>query len=92
MTKAAETVLTLFTLSAIYFALLFGIIPTSELIQNEILPVVPWWALVSFGAYALGSLGLGVFTFKDKEDKYKELLLEIDEAKAYLSKNGVDVE
>ncbi|GMF02978.1 unnamed protein product [Ambrosiozyma monospora] len=92
MTKAAETVLTLFTLSAIYFALLFGVIPTSELVQNEILPVVPWWALVSFGAYALGSLGLGVFTFKDKEDKYKELLLEIDEAKAYLSKNGVDVE
>ncbi|ESW98338.1 hypothetical protein KL918_003916 [Ogataea parapolymorpha] len=92
MTKASETVLAIFTLSAIYFSLLVGVIPLPKIVQQEVLPVVPWWALVSFGCYALGTLGYGVFTFKDKEDKYHELLGEIAEAKEFLKKNGVDIE
>ncbi|ODV87541.1 glycoside hydrolase family 72 protein [[Candida] arabinofermentans NRRL YB-2248] len=89
---ASETILAAFTISAIYFTFYVGVIPLPSIISDEILPVLPWWGLVSFGCYALGTLGYGVYTFKDKEDKYKELLGEIDEAKVFLKANGVDVE
>ncbi|ODV66511.1 dolichol-phosphate mannosyltransferase subunit 3 [Hyphopichia burtonii NRRL Y-1933] len=92
MTKATETALAFFALSAIYFALYSGVIPTSTLIHDEILPFLPWWGLVAFGAYALGTLGWGVFTFKDKEEKYKELLDQIEEAKAFYKTKGVDLD
>ena len=71
MTKATETGLTIFALSAIYFALITGVIPTPAKIHDEILPYLPWWGLVTFGSYALSTLGWGIVTFKDKEHKYK---------------------
>ena len=42
--------------------------------QNEIIPVLPFWALVSFGAYLLFNLGLGIVTFNDKKEAYEELM------------------
>jgi dolichyl-phosphate mannosyltransferase polypeptide 3 len=48
--------------------------------------------LVSFGAYALATLGWGVYTFKDKKLKYEELLVQIDEAKAFYEKKGVSLD
>lgn len=92
MTKATETLLAVFATTAVYFALYTGVIPTGELIHKEILPYLPWWALVTFGAYALGTLGWGVYTFKDKEGSYKELLEQIDEAKVFYKKNGLDLD
>lgn len=92
MTKATETFVALFAVSAVYFALYTGVIPTGTLIHNEILPYLPWWALVTFGAYALGTLGWGVYTFKDKEASYKELLEQIDEAKAFYKTKGIDLD
>lgn len=91
MTKASETVLYLITVVAIYLALYVGVIPTGEVFQKEVLPVVPWWALVSFGCYALFSLGHGVYTLNDKEDKYLELKEQIQEAKTDLKANGIDI-
>lgn len=92
MTKATETFVALFAVSAVYFALVTGVLPTGELIQTEILPYLPWWALVAFGAYALGTLGWGVLTFKNKEESYKELLEQIDEAKDFYKRKGVDLD
>lgn len=91
MTKASETALFFITITAIYISLWVGVIPTSEVFQNEILPVIPFWALVSFGSYALFSLGYGVWTLKDKEEKYFELKDQIEEAKTFLKAKGVDV-
>jgi dolichol-phosphate mannosyltransferase subunit 3 len=53
---------------------------------------LPFWALVSFGAYLLFSLGWGIVTFNDTEGAYKELMLEIDTAKKELRAKGVDVD
>lgn len=92
MTKITETLLAFFALSAVYFALYAGVIPTSEKVHDEILPFLPWWTLVTFGAYSLGTLGWGVLTFKDKEDKYKELLNQIDEAKSFYKQKGIDLD
>lgn len=92
MTKATNAALAVFTFSSVYAALLTGVIPTPEIIFSQIIPVLPWWLLVTFGAYALGTLGINLLTFKDKEDKYKELLVQIDEAKVFLKKNKVDLD
>lgn len=74
MTKATQTLVFGIVLTVSYLALYLGIIPTSEIIQSEILPVVPFWGLVAFGSYALATLGWGVYSFKDKEAEYKVLL------------------
>ncbi|KAK6454857.1 dolichol-phosphate mannosyltransferase subunit 3 [Scheffersomyces xylosifermentans] len=92
MTKATEALLAVFAVSAVYFALYTGVIPVSEKIHSEILPFLPWWGLVTFGSYALATLGWGVLTFKDKEDKYKELLVQIDEAKQFYKTKGLDLD
>lgn len=92
MTKATETFVAVFAVSAVYFALYSGVIPTSTLIHDEILPYLPFWGLVTFGAYALGTLGWGVLTFKDKEGSYKELLGQIDEAKTFYKSKGLDLD
>jgi len=50
------------------------LIPFPAKIQDEIIPILPLWGLVTFGAYLLFSLGWGVATFKDTEDAYHELV------------------
>lgn len=91
MTKATDSALGLFAAAAIYYAL-NTFTSSGSMIHDEILPYLPWWALVSFGAYALGTLGWGVLTFKDKEDKYRELLVQIDEAKEFYKSKGITIE
>lgn len=36
-------------------------------------PQLPWWALVTFGSYALGALGLGLASFRECPDAFQEL-------------------
>ena len=52
---------------------------------------IPFWALISFGAYLLFKLGWGVFTFNDVPDAYAELQGQILEARKDLKAKGVDV-
>ncbi|KAI5955103.1 hypothetical protein KGF54_001664 [Candida jiufengensis] len=92
MTKASETALTIFALSSIYFALYTQLIPSPTIFYYEILPFLPFWALVSFGSYALFTLGWGIFTFKDKKEKYEELKIQIEEAKAFYKSKGIDID
>lgn len=53
---------------------------------------IPFWALVSFGAYLLGKLGYGVFSFNDVPEAHEELVKQIEQAKADLKKRGVTVD
>ena len=53
---------------------------------------LPFWALVSFGAVLLFRLGWGIFSFNDVPDAHKEILQEIEMAKADLRTLGVDVD
>ena len=50
-------------------------------VQVEIIPVLPFWLLITLGAYLLGRLGLGVMRFKDCESAYTELTGHIEKAK-----------
>jgi dolichol-phosphate mannosyltransferase subunit 3 len=55
-----------------------SILPTK--IQVEIIPVIPFWALISLAAYLLGRLGLGVLLFNDTK-AHTELMGQIEKAK-----------
>ena len=58
-------------------------------VQVEIIPVLPFWVLVTLGAYLLGRLGLGVMRFKDCESAYTELTGHIEKAKKDLDARHV---
>jgi dolichol-phosphate mannosyltransferase subunit 3 len=53
---------------------------------------LPFWFLVTFGAWLLFRLGWGMVTFRDTPDAYAELMDEIKLAKADLRTKGVDVD
>jgi dolichyl-phosphate mannosyltransferase polypeptide 3 len=55
-------------------------------------PQLPWWLLVTFGAYSLSSLGLGLVRFHDCPEAYESLLSEITQAKNELRNQGVSVD
>ncbi|CAG8439167.1 9268_t:CDS:2 [Funneliformis caledonium] len=92
MTKATQTASFLGVIFTIYIIFLFKIIPLPEIVQEDILPVLPWWALVTFGAYSLGNIGYHVYIFGDCEDAYRELMTEIQIAKNDLRTKGITVD
>ncbi|PSS15103.1 hypothetical protein M430DRAFT_67712 [Amorphotheca resinae ATCC 22711] len=92
MTRAQQTVSVGLLVTSLYLALYLGLIPLPALISNEIIPFLPFWALVTFGAYLLFKLGWGVFTFNDVPEAHAELMKEIDLAKAELRTKGVDID
>lgn len=95
MTRATRVALLSALFSITYFLVLFAFIPVPLIAKEsteQILPVLPWWLLVSFGSYALWSLGHGLYTFRECTDAYTELLSEISQAKSELRLKGVSVD
>ncbi|KAJ4150390.1 hypothetical protein LMH87_011142 [Akanthomyces muscarius] len=92
MTRAQQTISFGLLVSSLYLALYLELIPLPALVQEQIVPVLPFWALVSFGAFLLFRLGFGVVTFNDVPEAHKELMEEISQAKVDLRKLGVDVD
>ncbi|PRT53370.1 Dolichol-phosphate mannosyltransferase subunit 3 [Wickerhamiella sorbophila] len=91
MTKATQALVFFIALHVVWFLILTGHIPTSPRFQEEVAPLLPWWSMVAFGSYALGTLGYDLLTFKDKPKKYAELMQQIEEAKADLKTKGITV-
>ncbi|KAF1987357.1 dolichol phosphate mannosyltransferas-like protein subunit 3 [Aulographum hederae CBS 113979] len=92
MTRASQTISFALLISSLYLACFLGLIPFSSKIQDEVIPVLPFWAIVSFGAYLLFKLGYGVFTFNDVPEAHKELMEQISRARTELKAKGVDVD
>ena len=91
MTKATETGIFLLALAALWALLYTAVIPLPDNERTEVEPVLPWWLLVSFGSYALFTLGYDVVTFNDKPEKYRELMEQIAAAKTDLRAHGIVV-
>lgn len=64
-----------------------SILPTK--IQVEIIPVLPFWAAITLGAYLLGRLGLGVLRFNDTKEAYVELTEQLVKARKDLDQRKV---
>ncbi|KAJ4336116.1 hypothetical protein N0V95_008710 [Ascochyta clinopodiicola] len=91
MTRAQQTISIAMLLTSLYLAVFMELVSFPEKIQKEVVPVIPFWALISFGAYLLFKLGWGVFTFNDVPQAHAELMTQIKEARADLRAQGVDV-
>ncbi|KAK9470959.1 dolichol-phosphate mannosyltransferase subunit 3 [Dipodascopsis tothii] len=91
MTRAQSFLVGSVAVAVVYVILMMGIVPTPEPFFSEILPVLPWWGLVTFGAYALASLGAGLFTLNDTVDAYKELVEDIKTAEKDLKAKGISI-
>ncbi|KAI9881302.1 MAG: hypothetical protein M1830_005589 [Pleopsidium flavum] len=92
MTRAQQTISIGSLISSLYLACYLHLIPFPTKVQEEVIPVIPFWTLVSFGAYLLFKLGWGVFTFNDVPEAHKELMKEIEIARGELRSKGVDVD
>ncbi|KAL1881491.1 hypothetical protein VTK73DRAFT_3553 [Phialemonium thermophilum] len=92
MTRAQQTISIALLVSSLYLSLYLELFPLPEIVQKEIVPVLPFWFIVSFGAYLLFRLGWGVLTFNDVPEAHKELMKEIALAKEDLRTLGVDVD
>ncbi|KAJ6439812.1 dolichol-phosphate mannosyltransferase subunit 3 (DPM3) domain-containing protein [Purpureocillium lavendulum] len=92
MTRAQQTISLALLVSSLYFALYLGLIPLPALVQEQVVPLLPFWALVSFGALLLFRLGWGILTFNDVPAAHKELMEEIELAKTELRTLGVSVD
>ncbi|KAB5542815.1 dolichol phosphate mannosyltransferase subunit 3 [Coniochaeta sp. 2T2.1] len=92
MTRAQQTISIALLVSSLYLSLYLELVPLPTLVQKEIVPYLPFWLLVSFGAYLLARLGWGVLTFNDVPEAHKEIVAEIEMAKKDLRRLGVDVD
>ncbi|KAL8303456.1 hypothetical protein RB600_007080 [Gaeumannomyces tritici] len=92
MTRAQQTISIALLASSLYLALFLQLIPLPEVVQTQIVPVLPFWFIVAFGAMLLARLGWGVLTFNDTPEAYKGLMVEVEEAKVDLRRRGVDVD
>ena len=82
--RGAQTTFTVFLALLLYAISLFYRQYLPPTLQT-LLPVLPWALLVAFGAYALGSIGWALVTFKECPEAKSELLKEIDMARKELS-------
>ncbi|CAI7569174.1 hypothetical protein N7533_001911 [Penicillium manginii] len=92
MTRAQQTVSVLLLVSSLYLVAYLGLVPLNETVQTEIIPVLPFWALIVFGCYLLGRLGVAIFTFNDVPEAHAELQKEIEQAKVELRQGKIDVD
>ncbi|KAK3375834.1 dolichol-phosphate mannosyltransferase subunit 3 [Lasiosphaeria ovina] len=92
MSRARHTISVALLVSSLYLSLYLELLPLPPVIQKDIVPVLPFWALVSLGAWLLFRLGWGMLTFRDTPEAYAELMEEIKLAKADLRTKGVDVD
>ncbi|PGH13592.1 hypothetical protein AJ79_03585 [Helicocarpus griseus UAMH5409] len=92
MTRAQQTLSVILLVTSLYLALYLGLIPLNATVQNEIIPVLPFYSLMVIGAYMLFRLGWGVYTFNDVPEAHESLQKEIVEAKNQLRAAKVDVD
>ncbi|PKX99915.1 dolichol-phosphate mannosyltransferase subunit 3 [Aspergillus campestris IBT 28561] len=92
MTRAQQTISVLLLVSSLYLVLYLGLVPLNTTIQKEVIPVLPFYALICFGCYLLGRLGLAILTFNDVPEAHRELQKEIEQARTELRKVNVDVD
>ncbi|KAL7747287.1 hypothetical protein RI367_007341 [Sorochytrium milnesiophthora] len=92
MTKATQFVSYATAFTAAWLACLMGWAPLPAKVANEIVPALPLWVIVSFGAYSLGTIGLGLMTFGDCPEAHCELMQEVAQAKADLKSKRITID
>jgi dolichyl-phosphate mannosyltransferase polypeptide 3 len=55
---------------------------------NQVVQALPGWLLITFGCYALISIGRGIAILRDSPEDHDELLNDITRCKEILKKQG----
>ncbi|KXT03068.1 hypothetical protein AC579_2655 [Pseudocercospora musae] len=92
MTRAQQQLSLGLLIASIYTICILGLLPFPSNIQDEIIPVLPFWTLITLGAYLLAKLGYRVLTFNDVPEAHQELMGQIDQARKELRAKGVTVD
>ncbi|KAI8593351.1 hypothetical protein HDU89_002578 [Geranomyces variabilis] len=92
MTRATRA----FTIAVIsistWFLALYSSASSRSSALGQIIPVLPLWAIVAFGAYSLANIGWALITFGECPAAHASLLREIQAAKSDLRSKNVSVD
>jgi len=88
MTKLVGFLLQLLLGTGIWLTLL-NLVNCNTLLYKCVVFPLPFWALVLFGVYSASTVLYRTFTFNDCPEAAKELLEEIDMARADLKRKGM---
>eukprot|EP00039_Didymoeca_costata_P023659 m.7835 g.7835 ORF g.7835 m.7835 type:complete len:91 (-) comp3786_c0_seq1:93-365(-) len=88
MSKGAELLIAVGVFVVVWVLGLFGVLPLSETLSSTV-PYWPFNALCCFGCYSLGVIGYNLVIFGDADVAHKELLKEVEQARADLTKKGL---
>ncbi|KAI9219329.1 dolichol-phosphate mannosyltransferase subunit 3 [Blastocladiella britannica] len=91
MTKLVAFLIQLAVATALWLVLLNDVLPFT-LIPLAVVPAIPSWCLVTFGAKSLASIGWSLITFGDCPEAHQEILKEIKQAHEELRRRGVTVD
>ncbi|OMJ15530.1 Dolichol-phosphate mannosyltransferase subunit 3 [Smittium culicis] len=94
MTRATNFGIAVVSSALIWILTLFRIIPVpfSETFVDYVIPVLPFWCLVSLGSYVLCNIGYNLFTFRECPSEYHSLMEEINESKSFLRSKGLEIQ
>jgi len=77
------------TLFSLWFSLLTNIIPVPlSKPEQQVVQLLPLWALVSFGAYSLGCIGYNLLIFRECPEAFTELEKDLAAARKRLTAQG----
>ncbi|EEP77767.1 predicted protein [Uncinocarpus reesii 1704] len=92
MTRAQQSLSIILLVTSLYLALYLGLVPLNGVVQAQLIPYLPAYAIMALGSYLLFRLGWGVFSFNDVPHAHKSLQEEIVTARNQLRAAKVDVD
>lgn len=79
-------------MGVLFISIWFALIKSSDTGEKEINPLLlyaPIWSIIVLGIYAVGSIAIGLISFKDTPEAAAEIDRQVIEAKAEMKKRGI---
>jgi dolichyl-phosphate mannosyltransferase polypeptide 3 len=74
----------------LFISIWFALIKSSDTREiNPLLLYAPIWSIIVLGIYAVGSIIIGLISFKDTPEAAAEIDRQVIEAKAEMKKRGI---
>lgn len=93
MRQFHATLITIAAFFAAWFVLLSDALPfhLSDSV-TQVISVLPWWLLVSFGCYSLASIGYNLLIFRECPSALPSLEADLKRARVHLTQKGFKFE
>ena len=77
------------TIGMSFLSIWLALIKGSDAASNALVLYAPVWAIILLGLYAIGSVVLGLMSFKDTPEAAAEIERQILEAKSEMQRRGI---